>query len=98
MEKLHEHFMKGGKIILSGLLVLFVQMSLLAQTTVTGTITDSEGEALIGASVIVQGTGVGTVSDFDGNYELSVPEGSTALVFSYTGFSEKVVALEGFKN
>ena len=95
MEKLHEHFMKGGKIILSGLLVLFVQMSLLAQSTVTGTITDAEGEALIGASVIVQGTGVGTVSDFDGNYELSVPEGSTALVFSYTGFSEKVVALEG---
>ncbi len=59
------------------------------QRTITGTITGSDGEPLIGASVLVKGTTVGTVSDFDGNYSLDVPAGNNVLIFSYTGYSAK---------
>lgn len=58
----------------------------LAQRTITGKVTDQNGEALIGATVLVKGTAVGTVADVDGTYSIRLPEGSTALVFSYTGF------------
>lgn len=58
----------------------------LAQRTITGKVTDQNGEALIGATVLVKGTTVGTVADVDGTYSIRIPEGATALVFSYTGF------------
>ena len=66
-----------------------------SQTTITGTVVDEDGEALIGANVLVQGTSVGTVTDFDGAYELEVPAGSEVLVFSYTGFETREVAIDG---
>jgi TonB-dependent SusC/RagA subfamily outer membrane receptor len=65
-----------------------------AQRTITGTVTDASiGEPLIGANVLVEGTSTGTVTDFDGNYTLEVPDGATALVFSYTGYTEKRVEI-----
>lgn len=63
------------------------------QRTITGTITDSDGEPLIGANVIVKGTTVGTASDLDGTYELTLPDGAETLVFSYTGFSTQEIDL-----
>lgn len=77
-------------------LILFVlgTMSIAqAQRTITGTITDNEGEALIGASVLVEGTSVGTVTDLDGKYSLEVPEGAANLVYSYTGFATQTTAI-----
>ena len=56
-----------------------------AQQTVTGTVTGDGGEALIGVSVVLEGTGTGTVTDLDGSYAVTVREGNT-LVFSYTGY------------
>ena len=64
-----------------------------AQRTVTGTLTDDKGEALIGASVLVEGTSVGTVTDLDGKFTLNVPEDAKNLVFSYTGFGTKTIPL-----
>ncbi len=59
-----------------------------AQRTITGTVTDAEsGEPLIGANVLVVGTSVGTITDFNGLYSLDVPEEATTLEFSYTGYS-----------
>ena len=59
-----------------------------AQRTVTGTVTDSKtGETLIGANVLAVGTDVGTSTDIDGNYSITVPAGATVLEFSYTGYS-----------
>lgn len=67
-------------------LVLFSIGAMLAQRTVTGTITDQKGEPLLGASILVKGTTTGTVSEIDGTYFVVVPEGANVLVFSYTGF------------
>ena len=63
---------------------------------ISGKVTDTAGEPLIGASVFVEGnTTVGTVTDFDGAYTLSVPEGSTALVFSFIGMKDLTEQING---
>ncbi|MCB0551237.1 MAG: SusC/RagA family TonB-linked outer membrane protein [Phaeodactylibacter sp.] len=68
-------------------LALFLGSALFAQRTITGVVTDQGGEALIGASVLLKGTSTGTVTDVDGNYQITVPDGSgNVLQFSYTGF------------
>lgn len=74
-------------------LVFFAFGLAMAQRTVSGTVTDASGETLIGASVLVKGTTTGTVTDFDGKFSLSVPEGAKTLVFSYTGFETQEVEL-----
>ncbi|MCB0566553.1 MAG: SusC/RagA family TonB-linked outer membrane protein [Phaeodactylibacter sp.] len=69
-------------------LALFTSGALWAQRTITGTVTDQEGEALIGASILLKGTSSGTVTDVDGKYQIDVPDGAgNVLQFSYTGFA-----------
>lgn len=65
-----------------------------AQTIVNGTLTDDEGEALIGVTVRIKGTEKGTITDLDGNYQLATKEGDV-LVFSYIGFKTKEVEFTG---
>lgn len=65
----------------------------LAQRTITGMVTDDEGEALIGANIRVDGTTVGTVTDLDGKYSINVPAGSETLIFSYTGYTTTEMTL-----
>ncbi|MCB0641341.1 MAG: SusC/RagA family TonB-linked outer membrane protein, partial [Phaeodactylibacter sp.] len=79
------------KLLLVWTLVLLGTSTLLAQRTVRGTITDANGEALFGASVLVKGTFTGTVTDIDGAYEVSMPDGASTLVFSYTGYTTQEV-------
>ncbi|MCB0564247.1 MAG: TonB-dependent receptor [Phaeodactylibacter sp.] len=64
-----------------------------AQSTVSGTVTDSEGMPLIGVSITVVGTTTGTITDLDGAYSLKVPAGATTLAFSYTGYKREVVEI-----
>lgn len=59
---------------------------------VTGTVTDINGEPLPGVTVSVSGTTIGTVTDLDGRYALSIPDGAT-LVFSFVGFETQSVAV-----
>ena len=60
------------------LFVLFVSGTLLAQKTVTGKVTDRQGEALIGANVSVIGDQlIGTITDMDGMFSLEVPDNTT---------------------
>ncbi|WP_420458591.1 SusC/RagA family TonB-linked outer membrane protein [Neolewinella sp.] len=73
---------------------LLLTISLSAQTTVTGTVTDGT-DPLIGVSVQALGTTSGTITDFDGSYSVSVPQGSDSLVFSYIGFQPQRVAIGG---
>ena len=74
-------------------LVLCSIGAMLAQRTVTGTVSDQNGVALIGASVLVKGTTSGTITEIDGTYSVRVPEGSNVIVFSYTGFETVEVTL-----
>jgi len=62
--------------------------------TVTGKVTDEKGDPLPGVTVSVPGTTIGTATDLDGQYSLSVPEGST-LVFSFIGFETQTIAVGG---
>lgn len=57
-----------------------------AQTHVTGTVLEDTGVGAIGANIVAEGTTVGTVTDFDGNFELNVPAGVKNLIISYMGF------------
>ncbi len=81
------------KLFLPLLLVLFMVGFVSAQRTVTGTLTNDDGEPLIGASILVKGTTVGTVADFDGTYSLDVPDGSNTLVYSFTGYQQQEIEL-----
>ena len=62
---------------------------------VSGTVTDINGETVIGASVVVKGTSNGTVTDFDGNYLLSGIGADAVLEFSYVGYESLTIAVEG---
>lgn len=76
------------------LVLVLMGFGLHAQRTVSGTITDSENsEPIIGANVLVKGTTIGTITDFDGKYSLVVPAGKDVLVISYVGYDDQEVAL-----
>ena len=62
---------------------------------VSGTVKDATGETIISASVVVKGTTIGTVTDFDGNYTLDVPDDAKVLVFSYIGMQTQELNITG---
>lgn len=67
-----------------------------AQSKVTGVVKDSAGEPIIGASVTVKGAqGLGTVTDIDGNFTLSLPSGKKQLLVTYIGFTPQTVDASG---
>ena len=73
------------------LLVVLLTSSLYAQDIeVNGVVSDNKGEPIIGVTVLVQGTQDGTITDFDGNFSLSVAEGAM-LQFTYVGYKEVVL-------
>ena len=79
------------------LVALFVIgcLQLLAQTrTIKGEVTDAQnGEALIGATVMVEGEKGGTVTDFDGNFSLQVSSSAKKIKVSYIGYIDKVLSV-----
>lgn len=79
----------------SVLLFLALSMGIAsAQTSkVTGKVVGDDGEPVIGASIIVKGTTVGTVTDFDGNFVLDVPGNGKHLVISYIGMKSQEVGV-----
>lgn len=75
------------------LLSLIFTSGLLAQRTISGNVQDVDGEPLIGASVFVRGTSVGTVTDIDGNFSLEIQDDANTLVVSYTGYETQEVPI-----
>ena len=65
-----------------------------AQTKVTGTVYEEAGVGAIGANVVAEGTTVGTVTDFDGFFELTVPAGVKNLIISYMGYKTMTVPVK----
>ncbi len=83
------------KIILAGLLCLFITTVFAQKTTISGTVTDNDaGFELIGLSVYVKDTDIGTVTDAFGKYSLSVDQGTQEIVFSYTGYEDVIKTVE----
>lgn len=68
-----------------------------ASRTVSGTVLDDAGQPVMGASVMIEGTTVGAVVDFDGKYSLNIPAGNKTanLLFSSLGYESKTVAWNG---
>ncbi|MBI1301581.1 MAG: TonB-dependent receptor, partial [Alphaproteobacteria bacterium] len=60
--------------------------------TVSGVVRDQNGQPIPGATVSVPGTNLGTATDMDGKYSITVPEGSN-LVFSFIGFDSQTITL-----
>lgn len=74
--------------------LLMGMTAVMAQNTkVTGQVLDENGEPVIGASVVVKGTTIGTVTDFDGNFTLDVPSNGKQLEISYVGMKTKQVGV-----
>ena len=78
------------------LMTLFLSCHVMAQqTTVTGTITDgTDGSPLIGANVLVKGTGTGSIADVNGKFSVSVPTGKDVLVISCIGYKQQEITLK----
>ncbi|MET0635601.1 MAG: SusC/RagA family TonB-linked outer membrane protein [Chitinophagaceae bacterium] len=79
-----------------GFMLLFVSAALFAQNkTITGKITDSKNEPVIGASVVAKGSTTGTSTNTSGDFALLVPEGINTLVVSSVGFATIDVDITG---
>ncbi|MFA5418074.1 MAG: TonB-dependent receptor [Bacteroidales bacterium] len=61
---------------------------------ISGVVKSSDGETIPGANILVAGTRTGTISDFDGKFNLSVPQKSESIVVSFLGYITKIVPLE----
>ncbi|GMQ33344.1 SusC/RagA family TonB-linked outer membrane protein [Algoriphagus taiwanensis] len=83
------------KVLLLGLMLFLVSAVAFAQSRViTGTVTSTEdGMGVPGATVLVKGTTIGTATDIDGKYSISVPAGSNVLVFTFVGLTTQEVTI-----
>ena len=83
------------------LLTILVPVSMAqAQTVVQGRVSDAGKNAIVGVNVVAKGTGtpersVGTTTDADGGYKLTLPDGTTELVFSFLGYVAQTVSVNG---
>jgi outer membrane receptor for ferrienterochelin and colicins len=71
-------------------LILYAQIP----APISGRITDDRGEAMIGVTVVVKGTTVGTVTDADGRFALTVPAEGKTIVFRFLGYDEREASVE----
>jgi len=83
------------KLLFVALFSAIATMAFAQNKTVTGTVFDSTGEAVIGASVIVNGTSNGTITDFDGKFSLSNVPDNGSLKVSYIGYVAQTVSVTG---
>src|SRR5690606_29755027 len=76
------------------LMCLMMAQTGFAQERVNGNITDESGIPIAGAAVVEKGTTNGTVSDFDGNFEITTTAADAVLVISYLGFVAQEIAAQ----
>lgn len=82
--------------ILIAIISMFGLQVVNAQTSVSGTVLDDTNEPLIGANVVLKGTTTGTITDFDGNFNLSLDaQPPFTLIISYVGYKSKDVEVKG---
>ena len=89
--------MSFGRLVLTTAFFLLCSTVMMAQQKVSGTVLDATGEPLIGVSVLEAGTSNGVVTDFNGDFTLTVKQGAK-LTFSYIGYlSQTLAATNGMK-
>lgn len=81
--------------VLGCLIFLICSANTHAQSNVRGSVKDLKGESLIGVNVMVKGTGQGTITDGNGEFNLSVSNRNAVLEFSYVGFKTQEISLQG---
>lgn len=63
------------------------------EISVKGNVKDATGEPIIGANILIEGTTIGTISDYDGNYQITAPKGKN-LLFKYVGFIDQKILVD----
>ena len=91
-KKLRSFLQKG---VPSALLLTFSLCIYSQNITVRGSITDTSGDPLIGVTVKIQESSTGTITDFDGNYELTNVLSNSTLEISYVGMNNQVIQVNG---
>jgi len=86
---------KYRSIILCLCVFMFYSATTFAQVNIRGTVTDNNSEPLIGVNVIVKESRQGTITNVDGEFNLTVPNLNAELEFTYVGFQPQTVALNG---
>lgn len=96
---MHLKIQKRRNAFLMTLLGMLMTFSAVAQSpiNVRGTVKDVTGETIIGASILLQGTTTGVVTDYDGNFSLQAPENGT-LVISYVGYVTQNISINNRTN
>ena len=89
-----EYIVLDRQIILSPGKYLAEAKSKIKPGTISGTVIDKDGLPLVGVTVIIKGTSIGTITDVDGKYEIQIPDDARALVFSFVGMIAKEVIIE----
>ena len=90
MQIVQKTMRRGMRRVLFSSALLLVSSLTFAQSKVSGTVKDANGEPLIGVSVVEEGTNNGAVTDMNGNYKLDVKPGAK-LKISYIGFVPKTI-------
>ncbi len=83
------------RLILSSVFFFFISSLLLAQDKIriSGNVLDDQKQPVVGATILVKGTSLGTFTDASGNYSIEVPKDAKTLVVSYTGFKQKEISI-----
>ena len=79
-------------------LLMMVSATIFAQVNVTGVVTESTGDPVIGCTVREKGTQNGTITDIDGNFSIKVANSNATLVFSYVGLETQEIKVAGRKS
>jgi len=88
--------MKKLMLLLLCFMIAGMQLLQAQGVTITGKTTNvANGEAIPGVSIVVKGTTIGTISQFDGTYKLTVPADATNLLFSFVGMKTQDVVIGG---
>lgn len=83
------------KVLFLSAFLLLSNLMFAQQKTISGTVADSKGEPIIGATILAKGTTSGTITDLDGKFSFSVPASAKVLVVSYVGMKTQEVAIAG---
>jgi len=87
------NFLRRGCLGLSLLLLNVLHYAVAQDQSISGTVSDENGDPVPGVNVIVKGTSSGTVTDVSGEYRLNVPETAEALIFSFVGYASQEIEI-----